>query len=83
MRREYNFIENLEPKDVHYVAEKKMEHAVILIQRNWRRLKAQREYRKSRMLGMSRNNNDYDKTDEDLKRIKENKDLGQDLRDKT
>ena len=69
MRREYDFIQNLDAKDVNYVVEKKREHAVIVVQRNWRRLKAQREFKKQQM-GMSRDNYDYEKTEADLERIK-------------
>lgn len=31
MRREYDFIENLDARDVNYVMEKKKEHAAILV----------------------------------------------------
>jgi len=31
MRREYDFIQNLDAKDVNYVKEKKLEHAVLLV----------------------------------------------------
>ena len=48
MRREYDFIQNLDARDVNYVMDKKKEHAAILVQRNWRRLKAEREYKKQR-----------------------------------
>ena len=61
MRREYDFIQNLDAKDVNYVMDKKKEHAAILVQRNWRRLKAEREFRKSR-LGKLRDVQDYEKT---------------------
>ena len=74
MRREYDFIQNLDARDVNYVAEKKKEHAALLVQRNWRRLKAEREYRKNRKFGIGRNNQDYEKTEADLLKIKENKD---------
>ena len=72
MRREYDFIQNLDAKDVNYVMDKKKEHAAILVQRNWRRLKAEREFRKSR-LGKLRDVQDYEKTQEDLDRIQESK----------
>ena len=68
MRREYDFIQNLDAKDVNYVMDKKKEHAALLVQRNWRRLKAEREFRKSR-LGKLREVQDYEKTEEDLLRI--------------
>lgn len=45
MRREYDFIQNLDARDVNYVVEKKKEHAVILVQRNWRRLQAERAFK--------------------------------------
>ena len=48
MRREYDFIQNLDAKDVNYVMEKKKEHAALLVQRNWRRIKAEREYLRAR-----------------------------------
>ena len=72
MRREYDFIQNLDAKDVNYVMDKKKEHAAILVQRNWRRLKAEREFKKSR-LNKLRDVADYEKTEEDLKRIQESK----------
>lgn len=31
MRREYDFIENLDARDVNYVMEKKKEHAAIMV----------------------------------------------------
>lgn len=31
MRREYDFIQNLDARDVNYVAEKKKEHAALLV----------------------------------------------------
>ena len=72
MRREYDFIQNLDARDVNYVAEKKLEHAALLVQRNWRRLKAEREYRKHRR-GESVERDDFEKTEEDLERIRVNK----------
>lgn len=74
MRREYDFIQNLDARDVNYVADKKKEHAALLVQRNWRRLKAEREYRKNRKFGIGHNTQDYEKTEADLQRIQENKD---------
>ena len=74
MRREYDFIQNLDARDVNYVLEKKKEHAALVVQRNWRRLKAEREYRKNRNR-LSRDNFEYEKTEEDMKRIDEHRDL--------
>ena len=70
MRREYDFIQNLDAKDVNYVKEKKLEHAVLLVQRNWRRIRAHREFRKKKD-GMRREEYDYERTDEDFERIKQ------------
>ena len=72
MRREYDFIQNLDARDVNYVMDKKKEHAAILVQRNWRRLKAEREYKKQRD-GLRKEQYDYEKTPEDLELIKRNK----------
>lgn len=72
MRREYDFIQNLDARDVNYVMDKKKEHAAILVQRNWRRLKAEREYKKQRD-GLRKEQNDYEKTPEDLELINRNK----------
>jgi len=69
MRREYDFIQNLDARDVNYVVEKKREHAALLVQRNWRRLRAEREYRKQKQ-GMRRELHDYEKTDADLEKIR-------------
>lgn len=69
MRREYDFIQNLDAKDVNYVKEKKLEHAVLLVQRNWRRIRAAREFRKAK-LGMRREEHDFERTEEDFERIK-------------
>ena len=55
-----------------YVMDKKIEHAVIVIQRTWRRLKAEREYRRVR-LGLSKERQDYEKTEEDIERIRRSK----------
>ena len=74
MKREYDFIENLDARDVNYVIEKKREHAALLVQRNWRRLKAERDFRNHR-LGRLREPDDYEKTEEDLERINEHKQL--------
>lgn len=52
--------------------EKKREHAALIVQRNWRRLKAQREYRRQRD-GMRKELYDYERTDEDLKLIEKNR----------
>ena len=71
MRREYDFIQNLDARDVNYVKEKKLEHAAILVQRNWRRMKAEREYKKARM-GMRKELDQYERTDEDIERMKQN-----------
>ena len=71
MRREYDFIQNLDPRDVNYVMDKKREHAALLVQRNWRRLKAEREYLRAKQ-GMARDTQEYEKTDADKKRIQEN-----------
>ena len=48
MRREYDFISKLDVNDVTYVLEKKKEQAAIMIQRSYRRLRAQKEYRQRR-----------------------------------
>ena len=72
MKREYDFIENLDARDVNYVLEKKKEHAAILVQRNWRKIKAQREYRRNK--GLRREDHDYEKTEADLQRIARNED---------
>ena len=71
MRREYDFIQNLDAKDVNYVMEKKKEHAALIVQRNWRRMKAEREYNRARQ-GMSRENHEYEKTEADMKRMVDN-----------
>ena len=71
MRREYDFIQNLDPRDVNYVMEKKKEHAAIMLQRNWRRIKAEREYRRNK--GIKRVQ-EIEKTKEDIQRIQENRD---------
>ena len=70
MRREYDFIQNLDAKDVGYVRDKKLEHAVLLVQRNWRRIKAAREYKKVRQ-GLAKEEHEYERTPEDLERIKQ------------
>ena len=64
MRREYDFIQNLDARDVNYVMEKKKEHAALIVQRNWRRLKAEREYLRARQ-GMARDTHEYEKTEAD------------------
>ena len=46
MRREYDFIQNLDARDVNYVLEKKRDHAAIIVQRNWRRIQAERAFRR-------------------------------------
>ena len=46
----------------------------MLVQRNWRRMKAEREYRKNRQ-GMRKENFDYEKTELDKRRQAENADL--------
>ena len=61
MRREYDFIQNLDAKDVNYVMDKKKEHAALIVQRNWRRKKAEREFKKSRLEKL-KNVADYEKT---------------------
>ena len=71
MRREYDFIQNLDARDVNYVMEKKKEHAALIVQRNWRRLKAEREYLAAKK-GMSRDTHEYEKTDADKKRTQDN-----------
>ena len=72
MRREYDFISNLDARDVNYVMEKKKEHAALIVQRNWRRLKAEREYLAAKR-GMARDAHEYEKTDADKKRTQHNK----------
>ena len=74
MKREYDFISNLDARDVNFVIEKKKEHAALLVQRNWRRMKAEREYRRNRQ-GMNKENFDYEKTELDKRRQAENSDL--------
>ena len=64
----------MEARDVNFVQEKKKEHAALLVQRNWRRMKAEREYRKNRQ-GMRKENFDYEKTELDKRRQAENADL--------
>lgn len=71
MRREYDFIQNLDARDVNYVIDKKREHAALIVQRNWRRLKAEREYLRAKK-GMAREAHEYEKTEADQKRIQEN-----------
>ena len=73
MRREYDFIENLDAKDVGYIADKKREHAALLVQRQWRRLKAQREYRRARFAQRA-DAYEAERTEEDITRIKRNQD---------
>lgn len=58
MRREYDFISKLDTADVTYILNKKKEQAAILIQRNFRKLKARKEL-KERKAGL------YQKLDED------------------
>ena len=71
MRREYDFIQNLDARDVNYVMEKKKEHAALIVQRNWRRMKAEREYLAAKR-GMARDLHEYEKTEADKKRIQDN-----------
>ena len=52
--------------------DKKKEHAALVVQRNWRRRKAEREFKKSR-LDKLKNVADYEKTQEDVDRIQESK----------
>ena len=61
MKREFDFIQNLDAKDVNYVIDKKKEHAALIVQRNWRRKKAEREFKKSRLEKL-KNVADYEKT---------------------
>ena len=79
MRREYDFIQNLDPRDVNYVMEKKKEHAALLVQRNWRRIKAEREYRRNK--GKIAREPEVPKTEEDIKQIQQNIDDLAALRD--
>jgi len=47
-----------------------LEHAALLVQRNWRRMKAEREYKRAR-LGMRKELDQYERTAEDIERMKE------------
>ena len=49
LRREFRFVEKLDTKDVSYVLDKKREAAALVVQKNFRRLKAQRHVRDMRM----------------------------------
>ncbi len=48
MRREFEFISKLDTADVNYILSKKKEQAAILIQRNFKKLKARKELRERR-----------------------------------
>ena len=47
LKREYDFISALEPHDVNFIMNKKKEHAAIVVQRTWRKIKQQREYKRA------------------------------------
>ena len=45
MRREFEFVQNLNSNDVDYVESKKKELAVIAVQRQWRKIRGARQVR--------------------------------------
>lgn len=49
MRREFDFISKLDTADVNYILSKKKEQAAMLIQRNFKKLKARKELRERRL----------------------------------
>ena len=80
MKREFDFISKLDARDVDYVLNKKKEHAALLIQRNYRRLKQQRAYREQRQRGLTHEDLEPEKTEEDLARIAVDKKFLEDRR---
>ena len=73
MKREFDFIYKMDAQDVKYVLAKKKEHAALLIQRNFRRVKQQKAYREQQRRGIQQKDLEPELTEEDLKRIDENK----------
>ena len=53
---------------------KKKEHAAIVVQRTWRKVKQQREYKRAQR-GEYKPEIDYEKTPQDIQRIQENQDF--------
>ena len=74
MRREYDFIKNLDTSDVSYVLQKKREHAAMVIQRYFKRIKAQKLYRE-RLQGVKTQEEDIIETEEDREKLAANKEL--------
>ena len=74
LKREYDFISALEPHDVNFIMNKKKEHAAIVVQRTWRKVKQQREYKRAQR-GEYKPEVDYEKTPQDIQRIQENQDF--------
>ena len=66
MKREFDFISNLDAQDVNYVLTKKKEHAALLIQRNFRRLKQQKAYKDQLLRRDLQESLEPDKTDEEI-----------------
>ena len=73
MKREFDFISKMDAQDVNYVLNKKKEHAVLLIQRNFRRLKQARAWRDKHKRRGNDDESELEKTVEELQRIDENK----------
>ena len=69
MRREYDFISKLDTQDVLYILNKKREQAAIMIQRNYKSLKA-RQQLKLRKQGIRIDQDLYVDTPEDTAKIK-------------